>query len=60
MAALRLFRVKEWDGVIRRKLDLATRVYDMLYRDISTKRTELLELIIIILIAIEILLFIFD
>jgi len=35
-------------------------VYDMLYRDISTKRTELLELIIIILIAIEILLFIFD
>lgn len=60
MAALRLFRVKEWDGVIRRKLDLATRVYDMLYRDIATKRTELLELVIIILIAIEIVLFIFE
>jgi hypothetical protein len=60
MAALRLFRVKEWDGVIRRKLDLATRVYDMLYRDIATKRTELLELVIIILIAIEIVLFIID
>jgi uncharacterized Rmd1/YagE family protein len=60
MAALRLFRVKEWDAVIRRKLDLATRVYDMLYRDIATKRTELLELVIIILIAVEIVLFIFQ
>lgn len=59
MAALRLFRVKEWDAVIRRKLDIATRVYDMLYRDIATKRTELLELTIIILIVIEIILFVF-
>jgi hypothetical protein len=58
MAALRLFRVKEWDAVIRRKLDIATRVYDMLYRDIATKRTELLELTIIILIVIEIILFV--
>jgi hypothetical protein len=58
MAALRLFRVKEWDAIIRRKLEIATRVYDMLYRDIATKRTELLELTIVILIVIEIVLFI--
>lgn len=57
MAALRLFRVKEWEAGIRRKLDLASRVYDMLYRDISTKRTELLELTIVVLIFIEIILF---
>jgi hypothetical protein len=56
MAASRLFRVKEWDAGIRRKLDIATRVYDMIYRDIATKRTELLELTIVILIVIEIIL----
>jgi hypothetical protein len=59
MAASRLFRVKEWDAGIRRKLEIATRVYDMLYRDIATKRTELLELTIVILIMIEIVLFFF-
>ena len=59
MAASRLFRVKEWDAGIRRKLDIATRVYDMLYRDIATKRTELLELTIVILIMVEIVLFFF-
>jgi hypothetical protein len=57
MAASRLFRVKEWDAGIRRKLDIATRVYDMIHRDIATKRTELLELTIVILIVIEIILF---
>ncbi|HEX8949870.1 MAG TPA: hypothetical protein VF790_12945 [Dissulfurispiraceae bacterium] len=59
MAALRLLRVKEWEGSIRRKLDIAANVYDMLYREIANKRTEMLEFIIVVLIVVEILLFFF-
>ena len=59
MSALRLLRVKEWEGSIRRKLDIASNVYDMIYREIANKRTELLELMIVILIIIEIVLFFF-
>lgn len=54
MAALRLFRVKEWEGGIKKKLDIASNVYDMLYREIANKRIELLELAIVILIMLEI------
>ena len=57
-SALSLFKVKEWERSIERKITIASRVYDMLYREIANKRTELLELIIIVLIAVEILLFI--
>ncbi|HAM52181.1 MAG TPA: hypothetical protein DCP92_16375 [Nitrospiraceae bacterium] len=57
MAALSLFKVREWETSIERKINIASRVYDMLYREISNKRTELLEFIIVILIAIEIVLF---
>jgi hypothetical protein len=57
MSAIRLFRVKEWEAGIRRKLDIASTVYDMLYREIATKRTELLEATIVVLIVIEIILF---
>ncbi|MFA5353878.1 MAG: hypothetical protein WC291_06595, partial [Thermodesulfovibrionales bacterium] len=57
MAALRLFRVKEWEGGIRKKLDIASNIYEMLYREIATKRTELLEMAIVILIIIEIFIF---
>jgi hypothetical protein len=57
-SALRLFRVQQWEDSIRKKIDIASRVYDMLYREIANKRTELLELIIVILIALEIVLFI--
>ncbi|MCL4493098.1 MAG: hypothetical protein M1510_14570 [Nitrospirae bacterium] len=57
MAALRLLKVKEWESSIRRKLDIASNVYDMLYREIANKRTELLELTIVILIILEIFLF---
>lgn len=59
-SALSLFKVRQWETSIERKLSIITRVYDMLYREISNKRIELLELIIIILIAIEIVLFFFD
>lgn len=57
--ALRLFRVTEWEDGIRRKLDLASRSYDMITKGIATKRTELLELTIVLLIIIEIIVFFF-
>ncbi len=56
-SALSLFKVKEWETSIERKIIIVSRVYDMLYREIANKRTELLEVIIIVLIAVEILLF---
>ncbi len=56
-AALGLFKVKQWETSIERKINIASRVYDMLYREISYRRTELLEFIIVILIGVEIVLF---
>jgi uncharacterized phage-associated protein len=53
-AALRLFRVKEWEGGVKKKLDIVSGICDMLYREIANKRLELLELIIVLLIAIDI------
>lgn len=58
-AALKLLRVAQWEESIKKKLDIASRVYDMLYREIANKRTELLELAIVILIVVEIVLFFF-
>jgi len=58
-SALSLFRVQQWEASTKRKIEIASRVYDMMYREIATKRTELLEVIIVLLIAIEILLFLF-
>ncbi len=49
--------VQQWEASIERKINIASRVYDMLYRIISNKRTELLEAVIIFLIALEIVLF---
>ncbi len=57
-SALSLFKVQQWERSLERKISIATRFYDMLYREISNKRTEILELIIVILIVIEIVLFI--
>jgi len=57
-AALELFRVKAWEDSIRKKFDIASRAYDMLTRAISNRRSELLELIIILLIAVEIVFFV--
>ena len=56
-SALSLFKVRQWETSIDRKMQIASRFYDMLYTEISNKRTELLEVIIIILIALEIVLF---
>ncbi|MDA8325051.1 MAG: hypothetical protein M0033_02410 [Nitrospiraceae bacterium] len=55
-AALSLFRVQQWAESIEGKINIASRSYDMLYRMISNKRTELLEFVIILLIALEIVL----
>lgn len=57
-SALSLFKVHQWEASIERKINIASRVYDMLYRIISNKRTELLEVVIVILIALEIVLFV--
>jgi hypothetical protein len=56
-SALNLLRVRQWEGSIRKKINIASGVYDMLYREIANKRTELLELAIVVLIAVEIVLF---
>lgn len=58
LAALRLFRVKDWEGSIEKKLDIASNTYDMLSQSIAIKRSEILSLVIVILIAIEIVIFI--
>ena len=53
-SALSLFKVHQWAESIERKINIASRIYDMLYRMIYNKRTELLEVVIVILIAFEI------
>ena len=53
-SALSLFKVQQWAGNIERKINIASRIYDMLYRMISNKRAELLEIVIVVLIALEI------
>ncbi len=55
-SALSLFKVQQWEASIERKINIASRIYDMLYRVIANKRTELLELVIVFLIALEIVL----
>ena len=55
-SALSLFKVQQWEASIERKINIASRTYDMLYRVITNKRTELLEVVIVILIALEIVL----
>jgi len=57
--ALELFKVRAWELSIRRKLDIASRTYTMLYQEIQNRRLELLELVIVLLIAVEIVLFLF-
>lgn len=57
-AILKLLMVKDWEMAIKKKLDIATNVCDMLYREISNKRLEVLEFVIVILIAVDILIWI--
>jgi len=58
-ATMDLFKVKSWATNIKHKIDIATRTYDMLNKETATRRSEWLEIIIIILIALEIVFFIY-
>ena len=53
-AALDLFRVQNWGAAVDRKLNIMRDTYTMLYEEAATARAELLEIIIILLIAFEI------
>ena len=58
LAALRLFRVKDWEDSLKKKLEIASNTYDMLCQSIANKRAEMLELVVVILIVLEIVIFI--
>lgn len=53
---LRLLRVRDWTESIRQKVEVIQRSYTMLSDEVVTSRAELLEILIIILIAFEIVL----
>jgi hypothetical protein len=53
------FHLGEWQQSIRRKLDTVGNVYDLLVQQASSTRMELLEIIVVVLIALEILLVLF-
>ncbi len=53
-SALDLFRVRSWGAAVDRKLSIMRETYTMLYDEAATARAELLEIIIILLIAFEI------
>jgi len=50
------FHLREWQGNIRRKLETVGDVYDLLVQQGGSRRTETLEIIVIVLIALEIVL----
>jgi hypothetical protein len=54
--AMMLFRCRDWGLSIKEKLQVVTNTYRMLYNEISTKRSHLIELGIFLLIVIEIIL----
>jgi len=50
------FHLTEWDASILRKLETLESIYQKISDQVASRRTELLEWIVIILIAIEIIL----
>jgi hypothetical protein len=50
------FHLAEWDASIMRKLETLESIYEKIYHRVSTRRLEVLEWIIILLIAISIVL----
>jgi hypothetical protein len=50
------FHLREWQQSIRRKLETVGNVYDLLVEQAGSRRMEFLELIVIVLIALEIIL----
>jgi len=53
--AIRRFRVADWQGSISRKMGILAQVSELLQGEVNTQRSMLLEIIIIVLIAFEIL-----
>jgi len=54
-AALRRFRVSDWQSSISRKMGILAQVSELLQGEVNTQRSMLLEIIIIVLIAFEVL-----
>ncbi len=50
------FHLNDWEQSIRRKLDTVGDVYDLLVEQAGSRRTETLEIIVVVLIALEIVL----
>jgi hypothetical protein len=55
-AALEIFRERVWRAGIDRKVEIVGKTYEMLNAESQARRTEMLELVIILLIALEIVL----
>jgi len=55
-AALEIFRERVWRAGIDRKVDILGKTYEMLNAEAQARRTEILELVVILLIALEIVL----
>lgn len=54
-AALRRFRVPEWRESVESKLELVYRAYQLLKADVDATRSQLLEVIVVVLILVELL-----
>ncbi len=52
-AALRRFRVPEWRESVESKLALVSRAYELLKADVESTRSQLLEIIVVVLIVAE-------
>ncbi|MBX3229805.1 MAG: hypothetical protein KIT84_05680 [Labilithrix sp.] len=53
-AALGRFRIPEWRESVESKLGLVGRVYELLKGEVEVSRTQILEIIVIVLIALEV------
>jgi hypothetical protein len=55
LAAMKRFRVAEWRESVESKLEIVSRAYELLKSDVEVSRTQLLEIIVVILILVELL-----
>lgn len=55
LAAIARFRVPQWRESVEAKLELVGKVYELLKGDVEVSRTQILELIVVILILVEVL-----
>lgn len=55
LAAIGRFRVREWRESVEAKLDLVSKAYELLKGDVEVTRTQILEIIVIVLILAELL-----